>query len=189
MTMWLTEEEHRTLTAALDRVIPGDHLSPGAGEGGGADYVDLLLGAFAFDPPHIWAGGPFSGRHGGEASFGDWLVLGRVEELAWRMRIEGSQDRPEREFNGPVVGWQEQYRSGLTCLGADFADADPGEQDARLRSRIDDGFRALLFEHGCESLYGDPTYGGNRDGAAWAAIGFAGDVQPRGWTDGEVSDP
>ena len=23
----------------------------------------------------------------------------------------------------------------------------------------------------------------------WEAIGFAGDVQPRGWTDAEVSDP
>ncbi len=40
--------------------------------------------------------------------------------------------------------------------------------------------------HACESLYGDPVYGGNRDGAGWAAIGFAGDVQPVGWTDAEV---
>ncbi|MEZ5176741.1 MAG: hypothetical protein R2746_00260 [Acidimicrobiales bacterium] len=47
----------------------------------------------------------------------------------------------------------------------------------------------LAFTHACESLYGDPIYGGNRDGAGWAAIGFAGDVQPRGWTDDEVSNP
>lgn len=189
MTLWLTEDEHRALAAALDWVIPADDLTPGAGEAGGADYVDQLLGAFGFDPPHIWAGGPFSGRHGGEASFGDWLELGRIEELAWRMRIEGSQGHPEREFNGPVVGWQERYRSGLACLGVDFADVDQSEQDARFRSRIDDDFRTLLFEHACESLYGDPTYGGNRDGTAWAAIGFAGDVQPRGWTDEEVTNP
>ncbi len=189
MPMWLTDDEHRTLTAALDRVIPGDDLSPGAGAAGGADYVDQLLGAFGFDPPHIWAGGPFSGRHGGEASFGDWLDLGRIEELAWRMRIEGSRGHPEREFNGPVVGWQEHYRTGLAGLGVDFAEVDRSEQEERLRSRIDDDFRALLFQHGCESLYGDPTYGGNRAGLAWTAIGFAGDVQPRGWTDEEVTNP
>lgn len=176
MPVWLTEAEHRTLTVALDRVIPGDERSPGAGEAGGADYVDQLLGAFTFDPPHIWAGGPFSGRHGGDAGFGTWVALGRVEELAWRTRIEGSQGQTDREFNGPVTGWQEQYRAGLARLAVDPADLDPD-------------FRDLLFTHACESLYGDPVYGGNRDGGAWAAIGFAGDVQPRGWTDGEVTSP
>src|SRR6478735_3526106 len=189
MPVWLTDVEHRTLAAALDSVIPGDGVSPGAGEAGGADYVDLLLGAFSFDPPRIWAGGPFSGRHGGEASFGNWLELGRVEELAWRMRIEGSQGRPEREFNGPVTGWQEQYRTGLAQLGTDFADVDPDEQASRLESHVDEAFRDLIFTHACESLYGDPVYGGNRGGAAWVAIDFAGDVQPRGWTDDEVTNP
>ena len=187
MPAWLTHGEHRTLTVALDRVTPADDRSPGAGQVGGADYVDLLLGAFTFDPPRIWAGGPFSGRHGGEASFGCWLDVGRIEELAWRMRIEGSQGRAEREFNGPVPGWQEQYRNGLACLGADFADVDPVEQARRLSDDIQDDFRDLLFTHACEALYGDPVYGGNRDGRGWAAIGFTGDVQPRGWTDQEVT--
>lgn len=188
MPVWLSDDEYRTLTAVLDHVIPGDGVSPGAGEAGGADYVDQLLGAFDFDPPRIWAGGPFSGRHGGDASFGEWLELGRVEELAWRMRIEGSQGLAEREFNGPVTGWQERYRSGLARLGTSFADLGPAEQHDRL-TELDPEFRELVFIHACESLYGDPTYGGNRDAAAWAAIDFAGDVQPRGWTDGEVSRP
>lgn len=188
MTVWLTEVEHRTLTALLDRLVPGDGASPGAGEAGGAVYVDQLLGAFTFDPPHIWAGGPFSGRHGGVAGLERWLKLGAVEELAWRTRIEGSLGRPEREFNGPVAGWQQQYRHGLASLGADLADAGGEEQDRRLTA-APDGFVDLAFTHACESLYGDPIYGGNRGGAAWAAIGFAGDVQPRGWTDAEVTEP
>jgi hypothetical protein len=33
------------------------------------------------------------------------------------------------------------------------------------------------------------VYGGNVDGAGWKAIGFDGDVLPRGWTDAEVSEP
>ena len=110
-----------------------------------------------------------------------------LDELAWRTRIEGSQGRPEREFNGPVIGLQERYRSALMALGSDFPGLDPAEQDARLASV--DSFAELLFHHCCEGLYGAPEYGGNRTGVAWEAIGFVGDVQPRGWTDAEVSDP
>lgn len=150
-----------------------------------ADYVDGLLGAFLEEPPRIWAGGPFSGRHGGEDGFSAFLPLGRVEALAWRTRIEGSQGLPEREWNGPVVGWQERYRSGLAALGGDFLDLDGEAQDARLDA--DPEFKALLHTHGCEGLYADPVYGGNRDGVGWASIGFAGDSQPRGYTAVEVT--
>lgn len=183
--VWLSEAEHRTIAALLDLLIPPDGASPGAGQAGGADYVDQLLGAFTFDPPRIWAGGPFSGRHGGEPAFDRWIPLGALEELAWRIRIEGSQGLPAREFNGSVTGWQEQYREALAILGDDFAALDPDEQRSRLRI-TDPAFGELAFSHACESLYGDPVYGGNRGGAGWAAIGFAGDVQPRGWTDAEV---
>jgi hypothetical protein len=185
---WLSGPEHRTVAALLDVLIPPDGVSPGAGQAGGADYVDGVLGAFTFDPPHIWAGGPFSGRHGGDGRFDQWIELGALEELAWRIRIEGSRGLPEREFSGPVVGWQQTYRSGLAALGADFADLGRDTQAARLAT-TDKVFRDLAFTHACESLYGDPVYGGNRDGAAWVAIGFEGDVQPRGWTDAEVEGP
>lgn len=185
--VWLTVAERERLAVLLDHLVPGDPPSPGAGEAGGADYVDRLLGAFTADPPRIWAGGPFSGRHGGEASFERWLELGPVEELAWRIRIEGSRGIAEREFNGPVAGWQEIYRTGLGDLGEDFADLDRPARSARLAPLAD--LAELAFTHACESLYGDPAYGGNRDGAGWAAIGFAGDVQPRGWTALEVTEP
>ena len=187
--VWLTPEEHRTLAATFDRLIPDDGVCPGAGQMGGADYVDLLLGAFSFDPPRLFAGGPFSGRNGGRAGFDQWLELGALEELAWRIRLEGSLGLTEREFNGPVVGWQEQYRRGLAALGTDFADLSADEQKRRLHESIDPAFRELLFDHACEALYGDPVYGGNRDARAWGAIAFDGDVQPRGWTDQEVTDP
>ncbi len=169
----------------MDRLIPpDDEGAPGARAAGAAGYVDGLLGAFLVDPPRIWAGGPFSGRHGGEAGFEQFLELGAIEELAWRTRIEGSRGRPEREFNGPVVGLQERYAAGLEALGADFTEADGDEQDRRLAA--DPAFRRLLYEHACEGTYGDPVYGGNRGQAGWRSIAFVGDVQPRGWTDDEV---
>jgi hypothetical protein len=175
MPVWLTEGEYATLRAACSQIMPSDQGAPGAEEAGVADYIDILLGAFTFDPPRIWAGGPTSGRHGGAAGFASFHRLNRLDELAWRMRIEGSLGRPEREFNGPVVGLQELYRNGLAALGADFAEVNGREQ----RRRLHDGeeFTTLLHGHCCEGMYGAPEYGGNREG----------DVQPRGYSDAEVS--
>ena len=186
MATWLTDDEYRTLVAVCERLIPRDE-SPGATDAGVADYIDGFLGAFTFDPPRIWAGGPSSGRFGGPNGFADFHPLTALDELSWRTRIEGSRGLAEREFNGPVVGLQERYRAGLAALGVDFADADAAEQDARLRANHD--FTELAYEQACEGMYGAPEYGGNRHGVGWSNIGFAGDVQPRGWTDAEVSQP
>jgi Gluconate 2-dehydrogenase subunit 3 len=187
MPVWLTEDEHRTLSAACDRMIPPSDTAPGAADCGVPDYIDGLLGAFSFDPPRIWAGGPTSGRQGGDRGFERFHTLSALDELAWRMRIEGSCGLPEREFNGPVIGLQQRYREGLAALGPDFCDLEADRQVARLRATPD--FTELLYAHSCEGMYGAPEYGGNRHGAGWRAIDFTGDVQPRGWTDAEVSNP
>ena len=172
---FLTPHEHDVVRQLADRVLPPHDEFVGGGAAGTADYVDLILGAFNFDPPRIWAGGPYSGRHGGEPGFDQFLTLSRVEELAWRTRIEGSRGIAEREWNGPVRGWQEVYREGISALDDDL---DLGSQPE---------LQQLLFEHACEASYGAPEYGGNRDLTGWRAIGYAGDVQPRGWTDAEVT--
>jgi hypothetical protein len=172
---FLTEREYDVISQLADRLLPPHGAFVGGGAAGTADYVDLILGAFNFDPPRIWAGGPYSGRYGGDAGFDEFLPLSRVEALAWRTRIEGSQGIPEREWNGPVRGWQEIYREGLAALDDDL-DLDPQPE-----------LRQLLFEHACEASYGAPEYGGNRALTGWRAIGYAGDVQPRGWSDAEVT--
>jgi gluconate 2-dehydrogenase gamma chain len=84
-----------------------------------------------------------------------------------------------------VAGWQQEYRAGLTALGNDFTGLAVDEQDARLDAVPE--FKQLLYGHACEGAYGAPEYGGNRDLRGWRAIGFPGDVQPRGYTDEEVS--
>ena len=182
---FLTEHEYGVVTRCADLMLPSHGDFPGGGVAGTAEYVDRTLGAFDVDPPRIWAGGPFSGRFGGDAKFSEFLPLSRLEELAWRTRIEGSRGIAEREWNGPVRGWQEIYRDGIGALDAGFLDLDAAEQESALAALPE--FADLLFEHACEACYGPPEYGGNRDLAAWRAIGYAGDVQPRGWTDEEVS--
>lgn len=161
MQAGLTPTQTLSLSALMNQLVPGDDLSPAAGDAGGAEYVNMLLTAFDFDPPHIWAGGPFSGRHGGAASFENWLELGPWEILAWKSRIE--------DLNN-------QYHAGLDSLGPELAE-------------VTDEFRELVFTHACEALYGDPVYGGNREMTGWLAIDYRGDSQPSGYTDQEVSDP
>ncbi len=185
--VWLSEVEYATLRAACAQMLPSDQGAPGAEEAGVADYIDTFLGAFTFETPRIWAGGPTSGRKGGVAGFARFIPLAPLDELAWRTRIEGSQGLPEREFNGPVKGLQQRYREGLAALGDDFTEVDGSEQ--RRRVRADEDFCHLLWEHCCEGMYGAPEYGGNRDCVGWASIDYEGDVQPRGYSDAEVSQP
>ena len=194
MPVYFTDEQFRTVDAICARLIPTDE-DPGAREAGVAHYIDTFLGAFSFDPPRIWAGGPYSGRFGTEGSpgspsgrgFSEFQRLTPLEELAWRTRIEGSLGLAEREWNGPVTGLQERYAEGLALLGDDFADVDADEQDRRLHEHR--RFTALVYEHACEGMYGAPEYGGNRDLVGWRYINFAGDVQPAGYSDAEVSQP
>ena len=186
MPAFFTDPEYAVVDAACAALIPTDE-DPGATEARVVDYIDGLLGAFSFDPPRIWAGGPFSGRHGGTNGFAQFHRLTPLDELAWRTRIEGSLGLPEREFNGPVAGLQELYRTGVATLGPDFASVPADEQRVRLEANAP--FTALLYEHACEGMYGAPEYGGNQGLVGWRSIGFEGDVQPRGYTDDEVEGP
>ena len=72
-------------------------------------------------------------------------------------------------------------------LDVRHAEADGKEQRRRLRE--DAEFLELLWEHCCEGMYGAPEYGGNRGLVGWNYIDYLGDVQPRGYSDEEVSQP
>jgi len=212
---FLDAHQLATLRAVTWRMIPGPldepgplnfppESDPGAREGHCAEAIDILLNAFNFDPPMIHAGGPFSGRAGGDHDdFADFVPLDAHAELGWRIRLEGSRGIPEREFAGPVVGMQEIYVGGLAELdrrsralyGVDFAGATGAQQDELLLAAANNPgdalgtFVATAWSNTLDAMYGPPEYGGNRDLVGWRYTKYDGDVQPRGYTDAEVSDP
>jgi hypothetical protein len=200
--VYLTAERLATLRALCAHFIPGppDDLDPGAAEAGAAEYIDLLLGAFSLAVPPILAGGPFSHRDGGGPNhFAEFLVLDALEERVWRTRIEGSRGLAEREWNGPVVGWQERYRTGLAELdraaqrlgAARFSELS--EFRARWLLRLAWGelgeFLDLAFQHTVEGTYGPPEYGGNRGRVGWSYTQWPGDHQPHHYSDAQISEP
>ena len=192
----LSPERFAALCAMMDALIPGDDASPGAVAARAPWYLDQLLGAFDADPPRIFAGGPYSGRHGGQDDFSQFQPLTRVEAIRWRTYLEGSRGIPEREWNGPVTGLLERYETGIDALdaaaqaghGSRFALLSPDQRRALLLS-ADGEFVDLAYAHAVEGTYGDPVYGGNFELSGWAAIGYEGDRQPEGYTAREMSHP
>ena len=182
-------ESYATVEAACERLIPPVSGHPGATALGVADYIDGLLGAFAVDPPRIWAGGPFSGRHGGEARFAKFLPLSRLEELAWRTRIEGSRGVPSARSTVRCGAGSRSYRDGLAAARRRLRRRSPATNRTARLDAADRSSGSLLYEHACEARYGDARVRRQPRRRRLAAIGFPGDVQPRGYTDDEVSRP
>ena len=185
---FLTELEQVVLAAAAERLIPAEAGHPGATALGVADYIDGLLGAFGVDPPRIWAGGPFSGRVRRRGAF---------------RPVPPTLDRSKRWPGEPASRGRRAFPSASERADPGVANAVPRAASPRSvrtspgstrTSRItvstaDAEFRQLLYEHVVEGAYAAPEYGGNRDLAGWAAIGFPGDVQPRGYIDADVAGP
>ena len=199
---YLTAHELDTLRAVTARFLPGppDDPDPGAVEAGAAEAIDLLLAAFTIHPPLIHAGGPFSDRNGSHHDdFADFVPLDAHAELGWRIRIEGTRGRKDREFAGPVRGLQQRCRDGLAHLdaragGAGFAALPAPLQDAILSDQTDgdiQDFVGMAFALTVDAVYGPPEYGGNRDLVGWKPLHWRGDTQPRGYTAAEVghADP
>jgi Gluconate 2-dehydrogenase subunit 3 len=186
----VTSHELRTLRAVTARLLPGppDDPDPGALEAGAAEAIASLLNAFADQEPPIHA-----------TVEGGFVPLDPVAELGWRIRLEGSQGRPEREFAGPVKGLAQLVSDGLALVDrrsreaydVDFADARAADQDTLLGAANEElaEFVALALTLTLEAVYGPPQYGGNRNGSGWTPLGWPGFTQPRGFTPAEVSQP
>jgi gluconate 2-dehydrogenase gamma chain len=163
MTSVLADSAIRTLRCVADRLFPADEEIAG---GAGLGVVDYVLGQLS----------------------GPW---GHGE----RLYREGPYVRPPHPGHGcqSELTPLDAFRYGLAALdehavrehGAAFADLPPEAQDALLADlergavpgsgRLDPAaFFDLLLDACREGVFADPRHGGNRDGAAWAWIGFPG---------------
>jgi hypothetical protein len=154
----LSQQQLRTLRAAVARIVPAD--GPGdwsAADVGADNYIVALLSGTG----RIYAGGPYRSR------FGHFQTLSRVKRIGWSREIRRLR----------VL-----YQTGLAELDrlalGNFAGALPALQDVVLTILDDTGseFFAALFNHTLEGVYSHPVYGGNQSYRAWRSVGYAGDV-------------
>jgi hypothetical protein len=188
-----TDHERAVVEEATARLIPGptddptEAGHPGAREAGVVDYINGLLGALRYDKPLVYGGGPFSNRSGNSHDdMADFLPLNDALRSHWKARVDGLTTC---------------YRAGIPALdrlaGGDFTKATKAQQDAALAKNPKiahlpqgaTGFTDVLFQHAIEGCYAVPEYGGNHDLVGWKEIKFAGDRQPKGYTDAQVSQP
>jgi hypothetical protein len=179
------DHQREVVRAATARLLPGpdddpaERGHPGAREADVVSYIDGLLAAFAVDPPRLHAGGPFSDRPaGGSDDMAVFVPLPRVQEQAWRTRVQQLQRR---------------YQDGIALLdrlaGGDFTAAAPARQDRVLARAEVEPFLDTLFTHAIEGMYSVPEYGGNAVLSGWLDIGWPGDRQPVGYPPAKVSQP
>ena len=181
---FFTTHEAAVVKAACARLIPGPdddpteklYNSPGATEAGVVYYIDHMLAAFRFKVPKIFAGGPWSDRHGGGYNWmEDFVPLAPRQRWAWKRRI---------------ADLQKSYRKAVKQLdaaaGGDFSKASASTQDQVLTKLAE--VRQLIFSNAIEGMYSVPEYGGNRGTVGWKSVSWPGDSQRRGYTAHEVEN-
>ena len=179
---FFTEEQRQTIAAAMARIIPSDD-APGAREAGTIEFLDRYLSGidFIFATPD---GSGFETLEGKQAG-------------AWRQRIEAMREKyvagvteldrvsqalagnvfvrlSEREQNRVLAELERPARSHVAELETEavVAASEPGLQQMESEAHL--AFFPLLVLHTRQGFYADPIYGGNREHAGWAAIGFPG---------------
>jgi gluconate 2-dehydrogenase gamma chain len=97
----------------------------------------------------------------------------------------GAIDYVGQALAGDDAHLQPAYVAGLEAVdarargahGRPFEQLAPEARDAIL-AQLEQGDDAPFFElvrrHVFEGMFGDPSYGGNRDGAGWRLLGYAG---------------
>jgi hypothetical protein len=207
--VFFDEHQWATIDLVTDYIVPSDGESAGARETMAVRYIDGLLAAFEFFPekPHIWGGGPFSGRepypttHGEMGTlfptgeFASFLALPRVREIAWRMRVYGSANTPGGDFNdallGETEGWRHMYADAIERLDAGayevaahatWRELGPDDRSTVLYTVASDFpvWWQAITEHTLEGMFSAPEYGGNNVLTGWKLASYDGDSSPLG---------
>lgn len=160
---YLTDAEAAFVTAAANRIIPADSTGPSAEEADVPVFIDRQLAGDYGNGDHFYLGGPWpEGKP-----------------------TQGYQSRltPAQFYRRAIS--EIEHAVGQAHGGKAFKELDATMQDALLKQmesgdlKLNGGVAAKAFftmflQNVKEGYFSDPLYGGNKDGRAWAMIGFPG---------------
>jgi gluconate 2-dehydrogenase gamma chain len=159
--LFFRPDEARFIEAATERLIPRDPNGPGALDAGVPSYIDRQMAGAWGAGERLYRGGPWQP---GTPSQGYQLPLTPAELFRTALRairddLGRNGGAPFEQLPGPQ---QDAYLTTLQTQQKDLGG---------VPSKV---FFESLLAMTIEGYFSDPVYGGNKDMAAWAMIGFPG---------------
>jgi gluconate 2-dehydrogenase gamma chain len=155
-------DEAAFVEALVDHMIPSDEISPKGTELGVNVYIDRALAGAWGKGERLYMQGPWKL---GAPSQGYQLPLTPAQ--LYRAGIEATNayciKTYGKSFDRIEAAQREAVLTGLSTAKISF--------DNGLPVRV---FWTTLYQTVVEGIYSDPIYGGNRNKAGWAIIGFPG---------------
>ena len=159
---FLNLDEAAFVETLVDHMIPADEISPKGTDLGVNIYIDRALAGAWGKGERLYMQGPWKL---GAPSQGYQLPLTPAQ--LYRAGIEATNAHCRRAYGKTFDRIEEAQRQEvLTGLSTGKITFDSG-----LPVRV---FWTTLYQTVVEGMYSDPIYGGNRDKAGWAIIGFPG---------------
>jgi gluconate 2-dehydrogenase gamma chain len=159
---FLNLDEAAFVEAMVDHMVPADEISPKGTDLGVNIYIDRALAGGWGKGDRLYMQGPWKQ---GTPSQGYQLPLTPAQ--LYRAGIEATNAHCRKVFGKSFDRIEDAQRQevliGLSTGKISFENGLP----ARL-------FWATLYQTVIEGMYSDPIYGGNRNKAGWAIIGFPG---------------
>jgi gluconate 2-dehydrogenase gamma chain len=155
-------DEAAFVEALVDHMIPSDEISPKGTDLGVNVYIDRALAGAWGKGERLYMQGPWKS---GAPSQGYQLPLTPAQ--LYRAGIEATNaycvKTYGKSFDRIEAAQREAVLTGLSTARISF--------DNGLPVRV---FWTTLYQTVVEGIYSDPIYGGNRNKAGWAIIGFPG---------------
>jgi gluconate 2-dehydrogenase gamma chain len=159
---FLNLDEAAFVEALVDHMVPADEVSPKGTDLGVNIYIDRALAGAWGKGERLYMQGPWKL---GTPSQGYQLPLTPAQ--LYRAGIEATNAHCRKAYGKSFDRIEEAQRQEvLTGLSTGKIRFDNG-----LPVRV---FWATLYQTVIEGMYSDPIYGGNRNKAGWAIIGFPG---------------
>lgn len=158
---FLNEDEVAFLTAAVDRLIPKDNW-PSASEAGVVAFIDRQLASSYGAGARFYLAGPWER---GTEEQGYQLKFTPAE--LYRSGIRAVRDHLENAVGDAELGNLPDAEQDELLTELENGEVDLGEVPS-------EGFFEQLLQNTVEGYFADPMYGGNKNKAGWAMIGFPG---------------
>jgi gluconate 2-dehydrogenase gamma chain len=159
---FLNLDEAAFVEALVDHMIPADEISPKGTELGVNIYIDRALAGAWGKGERLYMQGPWKL---GTPSQGYQLPLTPAQLYRAGIAATNAHCRKAygNTFDRIADAQREEVLIGLSTGKITFEDGLPVR-----------GFWTTLYQTVVEGMYSDPIYGGNRNKAGWAIIGFPG---------------